>query len=83
MSACKAAHDIPVGEYDGREYYRIWPAEVEKGTYPYVIRDMTPWLCMQCNDPPCVSVCPVPGAIYRRGDGIILVDENNRFVKFL
>jgi Fe-S-cluster-containing dehydrogenase component len=33
-----------------------------------------PRLCMQCENPPCVSVCPV-GATYRTPDGVILVDE--------
>ena len=32
-----------------------------------------PRLCMQCEDPPCTSVCPV-GATYKTADGIILVD---------
>ena len=77
MVACKTTHGIPAGEHEGREYYRIWPVEVEMGTYPYVIRNMTPWLCMQCEAPPCVEACSVPGAIYRRDDGIVLVDEKH------
>jgi Fe-S-cluster-containing dehydrogenase component len=32
-----------------------------------------PRLCMQCENSPCTSVCPV-GATYRTADGIILVD---------
>ena len=75
MTACKAYHDIPFGEHEGREYYRIWPEEVELGEYPYVIRNMTPLLCMQCEDPPCLVACPTPGAIYIREDGIVLIDE--------
>jgi len=75
MTACKANHSIPVGEHEGREYYRIWPDEVELGTYPYIIRNMTPLLCMQCEDAPCVSVCPISGALYSREDGIVLIDE--------
>ncbi|MFC1905053.1 4Fe-4S dicluster domain-containing protein [Chloroflexota bacterium] len=75
MTACKANNNIPFGEYEGREYYRIWPMEAERGTYPYVIRNITPMLCMQCQDPPCLKTCPIPGAIYRREDGIVLVDE--------
>ena len=75
MTACKGNHDIPFGEHEGREYYRIWPAEVELGKYPYVVRNMTLMLCMQCEDPPCMAACPVPGAIYKREDGIVLVDE--------
>ncbi len=33
-----------------------------------------PRLCMQCEDSPCTSVCPV-GATYRTEDGVILVDS--------
>jgi tetrathionate reductase subunit B len=32
-----------------------------------------PRLCMQCEESPCTSVCPV-GATYRTPDGVILVD---------
>jgi Fe-S-cluster-containing dehydrogenase component len=32
-----------------------------------------PRLCMQCENPPCIAVCPV-GATYMTEDGIILVD---------
>ena len=34
-----------------------------------------PRLCMQCENSPCTSVCPV-GATYRTPDGVILVDAN-------
>ena len=33
-----------------------------------------PRLCMQCENPPCVNVCPV-SATYRNVDGVTLVDE--------
>jgi tetrathionate reductase subunit B len=34
-----------------------------------------PRLCMQCDNPPCVSICPV-SATYRTPDGVILVDQD-------
>ena len=33
-----------------------------------------PRLCMQCENPPCVGVCPV-GATYRTPEGVVLVDQ--------
>ena len=33
-----------------------------------------PKLCNQCDNPPCVQVCPV-GATFMTGDGVILVDN--------
>jgi len=35
----------------------------------------TPMACMQCDNPPCVKVCPVK-ATYREPDGIVVIDYN-------
>jgi Fe-S-cluster-containing dehydrogenase component len=34
-----------------------------------------PRLCMQCDNPPCTSVCPV-SATYKTPDGVVLVDQD-------
>ncbi len=47
--------------------------DTEIGTYPNVTRRFVPRPCMQCENPPCVSVCPV-GATFKRPDGIIEID---------
>ncbi len=67
--ACKAENHLPPGVV-----YRP-VIEEETGTYPNVTRRFLPRPCMQCDDPPCVSVCPV-GATSKRPDGIVVVDYN-------
>jgi molybdopterin-containing oxidoreductase family iron-sulfur binding subunit len=45
----------------------------EIGVYPNVTRRFLPRPCMQCDNPPCVPVCPV-NATYKRPDGIIAIN---------
>ena len=47
--------------------------EEEFGTYPNVGRRFLPRPCMQCDNPPCVPVCPVT-ATYKNEDGVVVVD---------
>ncbi len=47
--------------------------DTEIGTYPNVTRRFLPRPCMQCDNPPCVPVCPV-GATFKRPDGIVEID---------
>ena len=63
--ACKAEHQIPIG------VNRCWVKTVEKGTFPDTTRLFFPVLCNQCEDAPCVSICPNARACKRR-DGIVI-----------
>lgn len=47
----------------------------EIGEYPNVTLRNLPRPCMQCENPPCVPVCPV-SATWKREDGIIEIDYN-------
>lgn len=47
--------------------------DMEFGKYPNVRRKFLPRPCMQCENPPCVPVCPV-GATWKRPDGIIEIN---------
>ena len=47
--------------------------EVERGEVPKVKVSYVPKLCMQCENPPCEKVAR-DGAVYRRKDGIVIID---------
>ena len=67
--ACKRENTVPLG------VWRSWVKQVEKGSYPYIRKSFLPLLCNNCENPICVTVCPVK-ASYRRKDGIVLVDPH-------
>lgn len=65
--ACIQENKLPPGVV-----YRPVIEEVS-GTYPAVSKRIIPRPCMQCDDPPCVPVCPV-SATWLRADGIVEID---------
>lgn len=65
--ACVAENKLPPGVV----YRQV--VEEEMGTYPNVARRFIPRPCLHCDEPPCVSVCPV-SATYKRPDGIVAMD---------
>ncbi len=48
--------------------------EFVRGTVPKVKVSYRPRLCMHCDDAPCIPACPVEGAIYKRDDGLVIID---------
>lgn len=67
--SCKAENLTPPGVS-----YNVVMVE-EKGTFPNVSRTNIPRPCMHCDNPPCVSVCPVR-ATYKSGNGIVVQDTD-------
>jgi Fe-S-cluster-containing dehydrogenase component len=65
--SCVAENKLPPGVV-----YRP-VLEEEIGSYPNVTRRFLPRPCMQCDNPPCVPVCPV-NATWKRADGVIAID---------
>lgn len=47
--------------------------EKERGRYPKVKLAFIPKPCMHCDNPPCVELAP-DGAVYKREDGIVIID---------
>ena len=69
--------DSPKGGRDGFTTPKIDqgvepPAEVRNEDIEKAF--FVPKLCNQCDNPPCVQVCPV-GATYQTADGVVLVDR--------
>lgn len=78
MLACKdehCGHDYPgyaaAQPMTGQFWMKLH--EQERGCYPKVRLNYTPVLCMHCQDAPCVNAAQ-DGAVYRRADGIVLID---------
>jgi len=71
--ACSMA--CKVENFTGPGVFWSFVEDEEVGTYPSVIRRFIPRLCMHCEHPACVDVCPT-GASHQREDGIVLVDSD-------
>jgi molybdopterin-containing oxidoreductase family iron-sulfur binding subunit len=80
ITACHTAHNVPdMAEprhrvrWVGRESFRRVFAEQAAWT-PDGLADLpVPVLCNQCDNPPCVRVCPTK-ATWKRDDGIVAMD---------
>ncbi|MCY0889196.1 MAG: polysulfide reductase NrfD [Alicyclobacillaceae bacterium] len=67
--ACKMEHDVPLS------VNRTYVKQVEVGVYPEVSRQFQITRCNQCDDAPCVPICPVT-AMFKRPDGIVDFDRD-------
>jgi len=48
--------------------------EYIRGTVPKVKMHYIPVLCMHCDKATCMAVCKIEGAIYKRKDGLVIID---------
>ena len=65
--ACKEENDVPLG------VYRTWVKYVETGAFPDARRTFSVLRCNQCEDAPCMDICPT-AALFRRDTGIVDFD---------
>ena len=66
VAACQGAHDLNPGQY----HINVLQMQGDENLAPYNM----PKPCQHCDNPPCVSVCPVD-ATFKRQDGIVLIDN--------
>ncbi len=69
--ACKDWNDIPAGP---ENWMKVLYTEKGKCPDVYVSYMIAP--CWHCQDPVCVSACPVTAITKRPEDGIVMVDSN-------
>jgi Fe-S-cluster-containing dehydrogenase component len=68
-TACKSENEVPLGV--NRTYVKY----VDVGAFPQVRRAFQVTRCNQCQDAPCVEVCPT-AAMHQRPDGIVDFDKS-------
>ena len=68
-TACKSENLVPLG------VNRTYVKAVETGVFPQVRRNFQVTRCNQCENPPCVAICPTR-AMFQRDDGIVDFDKS-------
>ena len=68
--ACKSEHDVPLG------VNRTWVKYIETGSFPNVSRHFSVMRCNQCEDAPCMSICPT-NALYRADNGVVDFNDDH------
>lgn len=70
-AACKQWNRVDTGWNVRYRLVRSW----EKGTFPNLRVQVLSMACNHCDNALCLKVCPVK-AIWRRDDGIVLIDQD-------
>ncbi len=65
-AACQETHSLP----KDHEWIKVYDLVDEEGNKRFF-----PRLCMQCENPPCLKVCPVR-ATFKNDEGVVLVNQH-------
>jgi dimethyl sulfoxide reductase iron-sulfur subunit len=68
--ACQKEHELP----ESFEWIKVFEVEDKQGREYFMPRP-----CFQCENAPCLRVCPV-GATFRDAEGVVLVDQVNKCI---
>jgi Fe-S-cluster-containing dehydrogenase component len=89
VSRCNGCHNCQIAckdEHSGNDWTPIAKPQPEtgqfwikleqevRGTVPKVRVAYRPHLCMHCDKAPCIAACPNKGTIYKRKDGLVIID---------
>jgi len=58
------------------EWGQFWGKlnEYVRGNVPHVKMSYVFVPCQHCEDAPCITACPIEGALYARSDGLVIID---------
>ncbi len=74
VSACRTANNVATFPDEKINNHLLRIAHV-KSKFPNSQEQAIPLMCMHCDNPPCVHVCPVKASFVRK-DGIVLIDKH-------
>jgi Fe-S-cluster-containing dehydrogenase component len=68
--ACKQQNDVPLGEYWNKVEI-VGPM----GTHPHIQQYWLPTMCQQCENAPCIEVCPTGASQRDPETGLVIIDR--------
>lgn len=89
LKKCVGCHDCQIGckdEHCGNNWMpyaqpqpdtgQFWMKlnQYERGARPHIKVTYLPVLCQHCDNAPCMAACTTEGAIYKREDGLVLIN---------